>query len=221
MKERKPSYWKARLDAIMQLIAEEKGGERTVKNNHSVLLRNGVVPDEMKDRYDKAFNEHQQAWLRSGNVQPLSFAEITRFNTWFEIYPEKVAGKEIITTSREFPISVKGSETNILMTITKTLQDKQKTKTPVEHSQREATLIPDKSKGKGYKIKMLDGKPFQGSYSDTFGWYRYKEDGIKAIVEKKLIYVPTGTNDQDKEKRLRVIKVKAEAKLKLLQLLKV
>lgn len=215
------TYWKARLDTIVQLIAEEKGGDRTVKNNHSVLLRNGVVPDEMKARYEATFGEHHKAWLRSGNKQPLSFAEITRFNTWFEIHPEKVAGKEIITTSREFPISVKGSETNILMTITKTLQDNQKTKLPVEHVQREATLIPDKTKGKGYNIKMLDGKPFQGSYTDTFGWYKYKEDGIKAIVEKKLIYIPSGTNNQDKEKRLRVIKVKAEAKLKLLQLLKV
>jgi hypothetical protein len=221
MKTQQPSYWKARLDAIMQLIAEEKGGDRTAKNNHSVLLRNGVVPVEMKKRYDEAFNEHHKTYIRTGKVQPLSFAEITRFNTWFEIHPEKVAGKEIITTSREFPISVKGSETDILMTITKTLQDKQKTKTSGEKQIREATLIPDKAKRKGYKIKMLDGKPFQGSYTDTFGWYRDKEDGIKAIVEKKLKYVPTGKNNQDKEKQLRIIKAKAEAKLKLLKLLKI
>ena len=219
--QKNASYWRARLDAIMQLIAEEKGGNRTEKNNHSVLLRNGVVPQELKDRYDMAFKKHHQTWSRSRNTQSLSFVEITRFNTWFEIHPDKVAGKETITTSREFPISVKGSETNILMTITKTLQDKQKTKTPEEHGQREATLIPDKTKGKGYNIKMLDGKPFQGSYTDTFGWYRYKEDGIKAIIEKKLKYVPSGTDNHDKAKRLRIIKVKAEAKLKLLQLLKV
>ena len=117
MKTKQSSYWRARLDTIMQLITEEKGGDRTIKNNHSVLLRNGVIPSEMKDRYDKVFNGHHKVWQRSGNTQPLSFAEITRFNTWFRIYPEKVAGKEVITTSREFPISIKGSETDILTTI--------------------------------------------------------------------------------------------------------
>jgi len=117
-------YYKARLDAIEQIIIEEKGGDRTEKNNHSVLLRNGIVPDTLKDRYDKAFTEHHKVWLRSGNKQELSFSDLTRFNTWFELYPDKVAGKEVITTSREFPISIKGSETTILTTITKTLQSK-------------------------------------------------------------------------------------------------
>jgi hypothetical protein len=118
------TYYRARLDAIAQIISEEKGGDRTEKNNHSVLLRNGIVPEALKERYDKAFSEHHKAWSNSGNYHPLTFSEITRFNTWFEIHPEKVAGKEIITTSREFPISIKGSDTTILMAITKTLQSK-------------------------------------------------------------------------------------------------
>jgi hypothetical protein len=104
----------------MQLIFEEKGGDRTLKNNYSVLLRNGIIPDCMKKRYQKVLNEYKS----QGNSMALSFDEITRFNTWFEMHPEKIAGKEIITTSREFPISVKGSEATILMTITKTLQEK-------------------------------------------------------------------------------------------------
>ena len=124
MKTENPAYYKARLDAIMQLIKEEKGGDRTEKNNNPVLLRNGIIPDELKSRYEKAFGKRHKAWIRSGNKQTLSFSDVTRFNTWFEIYPEKVAGKEIITTSREFPISIKGSETDILITITKTLQSR-------------------------------------------------------------------------------------------------
>ena len=117
-------YYKARLNAIEQIIIEEKSGDRTEKNNHSVLLRNGIVPDALKDRYDKAFKTHHQVWLKSGNKQQLSFSDLTRFNTWFELHPEKVAGKEVITTSREFPVSIKGSETTILTAITKTLQSK-------------------------------------------------------------------------------------------------
>lgn len=121
--QKNASYWKARLDAIMQLIIEEKGGDRSEKNNHSVLLRNGIVPEAFNERYKKAFNRHHQAWLRSRNSQPLSFDEVSRFNTWFAMHPEKVAGKEIITTSVHFPISIKGTKEDIVATIQKTLKN--------------------------------------------------------------------------------------------------
>lgn len=122
--QRDATQWRARLDAIEQIIIEEKGGDRSEKNNFSVLLRNGIVPAELKDRYNEAYRQHLKAWVQSGNEQPLSFSEITRFNTWFLIHPEKVAGKETITTSREFPISVKGTETDILKTVNRTIQPK-------------------------------------------------------------------------------------------------
>ncbi len=122
--QRDATHWRARLDAIEQIIIEEKGGDRSEKNNFSVLLRNGIVPLELKDRYDEAYRQHLKAWVQSGNEQPLSFSEITRFNTWFLIHPEKVAGKETITTSREFPISVKGTETDILKIVNRTIQSK-------------------------------------------------------------------------------------------------
>jgi hypothetical protein len=174
------------LDAIEQLIIEERGGDRTEKNNFSVLLRNGIVPEELKGRYGKAFKKHQQAWSGSGNKQGLSFSDLTRFNTWFELHPEKVAGVETITTSREFPISIKGTKEDILDTVAKTLRKKNTTS-----PQRDATLVPDLHRGYGYTIRMVDGRPFQGSYTDTFAWYRLKRDGIKAVnANPKLRYVP-------------------------------
>jgi hypothetical protein len=118
-------YWKARLDAIMRLIKEEKGGDRTLKNNNSVLLRNGIIPKDMRSRFQKVFNKYNKEWIKTGNTQQLSFSEITRFNTWFEMYPEKVAGNEIVTTSREFPVSIKGTKQDILNTINKTLNSGQ------------------------------------------------------------------------------------------------
>jgi hypothetical protein len=42
------------------------------------------------------------------STDPLSFSELCTFNTWFTMYPEKVCGTEEITTSREFPITIKG-----------------------------------------------------------------------------------------------------------------
>lgn len=122
MKHVNPSYYRARLGAIMQIIKEEKGGDRTIKNNHSVLLRNGIVPGELEKRYKKVFDQYQEARLKKGNNEPLTFSEITRFNIWFVMYPEKVVGKEIITTSREFPVSIKGSKEDIINTINKTLK---------------------------------------------------------------------------------------------------
>lgn len=143
------TYWRARLNAIEQIITEEKGGDRLENNNNSVLLRNGIVPDEMKGRFDSAFKVHHNAWLQSGNKKPLSFSEITRFNTWFLIHPEKLAGKEIITTSRGFPISVKGTETDILMTITKTLQSKPSS----SKKSKRVRIIKAKAKA---KLKLLN-----------------------------------------------------------------
>lgn len=135
------TYWRARLDAIEQIITEEKGGDRTEKNNHSVLLRNGIVPNELKKRFDKALDKYHKFRIDNQYNQPLSFSEITRFNTWFLFHPEKVAGKEIITSSREFPVSIKGSETDILMTITKTLQSKPNNKrTRIVRAKAEAKL---------------------------------------------------------------------------------
>ena len=135
------TYWRARLDAIEQIILEEKGGDRSEINNNSVLLRNGIIPTELQDQYNKALLEHQRAWLRSGNEQPLAFSELCRFNSWFLIHPEKVAGKETITTSREFPITIKGSKENILTTINKTLQLKPKgNRTRVARAKAEAKL---------------------------------------------------------------------------------
>ena len=122
--QKEPTYWRARLDAIEQMIIEEKGGDRSTINNYSVLLRNGIVPNELQDRYEKAFKEHHTAWLRSENEYPLSFSELCRFNTWFLIHLEKVSGNETITNSREFPITIKGSKTDILSTINKTIQSK-------------------------------------------------------------------------------------------------
>jgi hypothetical protein len=49
--------------------------------------------------------------------ETLSFFDLTRFNTWFTLYPEKVCGKEVVTTSIEFPITIKGTKEDILNTI--------------------------------------------------------------------------------------------------------
>ena len=89
------------------------------KDFHVALLRNGVFP---KDRDEKGLVEIY-AKQKDYSNQPLSFTELCTFNTWFNLYPEKVCGQEVVTTSREFPISIKGNETWITNTINHALGD--------------------------------------------------------------------------------------------------
>jgi len=108
------AYYRARLAAFQQIIQEEAGDGRDEKNNHSVILRNGVIPGGFEKRMNSLIKEKQ----KDASNSTLSFEEITRFNTWFEIHPEKIAGNEIITSSREFPIKIKGTEEDIIRTVT-------------------------------------------------------------------------------------------------------
>lgn len=99
---------RARIDVIEALL-KTADSRRDEKNNASVILRNGVFP--------KTYNENElvieQMKTKAYSQEPLSFMELTRFNNWFALYPEKVAGKEVITTSREFPITIKGTREDI------------------------------------------------------------------------------------------------------------
>jgi len=104
MKTRKPSYYRARLALFRDLTSN--GAD---KEKETVLLRNGVM-------LDKAQQETLvQAYLEKGAFPegPLSFEEICSFNTFFEMYPEKVAGTEVVTSSREFPLTIKGTKETI------------------------------------------------------------------------------------------------------------
>lgn len=54
--------------------------------------------------------------------QPLSQYELLNYNTWFYLHPEKQAGKELTTTSREFPVQLKGNEADIRIVLEAGLQ---------------------------------------------------------------------------------------------------
>lgn len=109
--KRSPKYYRARIAVIEDLIT--KVGTDSDRNNNRVVLRNGVFP--------KGFDENklvkQMLGKRIFSDEPLSFDELTRFNTWFAMCPEKVAGTEKISTSREFPITIKGSKEDIIRVV--------------------------------------------------------------------------------------------------------
>ena len=94
-----PPYLRARIDMYRDVLSKLDASEM-----NAAILRNGVFP---KDRDEKGLVE-VYARQKDYSTDPLSFSELCTFNTWFTMYPEKVCGTEEITTSREFPITIKG-----------------------------------------------------------------------------------------------------------------
>jgi hypothetical protein len=99
-----PTYLRARLDLIREKLA-------SANDMQAALLRNGVY-------YDKKSIE-QKAKSKQYPQTPLSFTELCTFNTWFVLHPEKVCGQEVVTSSKEFPVTIQGDKSIILATIQK------------------------------------------------------------------------------------------------------
>lgn len=103
-----PRYLRARLDVLAALM-----GEARKDSTELVLLRNGVFPSKypQKEMIQSRMNQGQYP------TSDLSFFELCRFNTFFELHPEKICGEQIITSSREFPLSIKGDQALITKVI--------------------------------------------------------------------------------------------------------
>ena len=109
-----PSFLRARITAIRKLM-EELPTNRDEKNPDRTLVRNGIIPESQQKRFDEILDYEYK--LSFALNEPLTFTELTSFNTWFTLHPEKVCGKEVITSSREFPVTVKGTKEDIIQTI--------------------------------------------------------------------------------------------------------
>lgn len=96
MENHPPAYYRARLAALAGEIA------RTSDDEQLRLLRNGYAPDMVIGNYGKYDNS------------PLNFVELCSWDTWFIMYPEKVCGQTVVTTSKSFPLAVKGSQEDII-----------------------------------------------------------------------------------------------------------
>ena len=109
-----PKYLRARIDMIRDILSKTD-----TKDFNTSLLRNGVYP---KDRDEESLVAVYMKQKDYSN-EPLSFSELCTFNTWFAWHIEKVCGREEYTSSREFPITIKGTEFNIKSTLNHALGD--------------------------------------------------------------------------------------------------
>ena len=106
-----PEYYRARIDVFRQL--QTRLSKSAEDNMNLVLVRSGVFPPG--DDESKAIAEY----LRQNQYPdtPLSFTELCTYNTWFQMHPDKVCGTEKITSSREFPVTIRGDRQTIEDTI--------------------------------------------------------------------------------------------------------
>lgn len=135
---------RGRIKAIQQYIANTPVSED--KHSPVELLKQGFVHPDLD--FDLA-----RATAREGINQspaPLNFTELSSYSTWFFIHPEKIAGKEIITTSRDFPIRVEGSKETVLNTL------HQNKPLPKSNSdmQKRLRLATAKAKALALKLKL-------------------------------------------------------------------
>jgi len=128
-----PSYYRERLNAIGQYSG--------LHPEFVTLFRNGHVPEHLKEDFEIDLKAHQ-----TSDESPLSFAEITRFNTWFAMHPEKVCGTEKVTSSLEFPLTIKGNITDAVAQIRKEIKTK--------GTSTDKTISLAKAKAKALKLKL-------------------------------------------------------------------
>ena len=126
MNGRTPSYYRARLDTFRYFLHEELPGHPVYdtgnKNSPLELLKQGFVHPDLKERFDSRIDSFSKLGIKVSDA-PLSFTEMCSFNTWFAMHPEKVAGTETITSSINFPLTIKGTKEDIINTVSKGLQD--------------------------------------------------------------------------------------------------
>jgi hypothetical protein len=144
----KPSYYRARIQAFLHIIGHSSG--QNEKNSPEELLRYGFVHDDIKDEVDSFIKEETQK--ESQSYSPLSFTELTAFNTWFAMHPEKIAGKELLTSSREFPITIKGTKEDIINCISIT----NKTTNSSNNTEKRIRLAKVKAQAKLKLLKLLN-----------------------------------------------------------------
>lgn len=114
------------------------------KNSPRELLKNGYVHPSIQDQFEQTVSELKN----QVSDAPLSFTETASLSTWFDIHPEKIAGKEIVTTSLFFPIKVEGSREEIEKAITGGTSD-------ITPSKPKDIKLKLKLRAKAVKIKLM------------------------------------------------------------------
>jgi len=147
------ALYRARIAAMQYFIAKWNNDPvlDAGKNSPRELLKNGYIHEKVREQVEAK----AESLIPEMPGDPLSFTELTSYSTWFSMHPEKVAGKEIVTTSFHFPLEIEGKKEDVIRTIQAGLHKQQPSTTT------NAMRLRLKLKAKAAKVKMkmqgLDG----------------------------------------------------------------
>lgn len=185
-----PKYYRARIKALTA------PSSTTEIDENEKFFRNGFIPTEQQMRIESSINH----FITSESNEPLKFEEITSFSTWFDMHPEKIAGKEIATTSRAFPIKVKGTKKDIETLIERALI------TSDESDVNALSLVKIKAKAAKAKLALLnidETKQLDGIVSDfnqsikRFFASKKTNDKYYSLGKPKAILIQSGISDKE------------------------
>lgn len=181
------SFYRSRNFLFDHLI--EKMPVDAKKNSPRELLKQGYWSNELGDHDDEVKKywykvlEHKSDITKGKydnlvdqknilmNEDPLKLSEITRFSTWFAMHPEKVAGKEKVTTSLFFPVKIEGTQDDVIRVIKNGINGNDVEPAPVPApapepipepvAKKVPSLLKMKMKAKALKLKlrMLETSP--------------------------------------------------------------
>ncbi len=147
-----PSYYRARIALIDHLLSDvrmelknEVDPEAEKRLNKEIsLLRNGHIPIKFPedDLVTQMLTKHHYS------NEVLTFTELTTYSTYFQMYPDRVVGKEVVKSSRDFPLQIEGSKEDVIQTI--------KNITTSKHSNTEEMELELEALALALKLKLLN-----------------------------------------------------------------
>lgn len=148
------AYVRARIKCIQKNI-DALPVERDKIGEVRTLLKQGFIPPEFYQQFNPEHTKEEDFImvcepLREHSNDPLSFAEIASFSSWFALHPGKVAGKEEATTSLHFPITIKGTKEDVVATLRKGMT----VTAAAQSAPTNKKLLHAKAKAKAITIKM-------------------------------------------------------------------
>jgi superfamily II DNA or RNA helicase len=182
MSEKDTSFYRKRIAVIYQMVNELNNDAEfgTGKNSPRELLKNGFIHEKIKDAFDKKI---KAIALPGDKGEPLTFTELTSLSTWFAMHPEKIAGKEIVTTSFHFPLEIEGTKEDIIRTIKEGINSNMKSDISIMRLRLELRARALRAK---LKLQSLDGCncALGGLSTDTNRYLDENEEALKEVIEK-------------------------------------
>lgn len=119
-----PQHSRARITALNHLRADfneelktAAGQRRKELELQIAQVRNGVFPEGFDADEMILLVEKDQDFSKA----PLSTTELMTYGTYFDIHPQKICGQEVLSSSRDFPVSISGTREDVETAIDRTL----------------------------------------------------------------------------------------------------